>query len=83
MMKSKRKWLFVGGTVVAIVAALALGVPAGTLLLFGAALLCPAVMFFGMRGMGDHQCGHDGARHDSVAHDAGHRTEDSENRKAA
>lgn len=82
-MKSKRKSLFVGGAVVAIVAALALGVPAGTLLLFGAALLCPAVMLFGMRGMGNHQCGHGGARRNSDAHDAGHRTEDGESRKAA
>jgi hypothetical protein len=82
-MKSKRKWLFVGGAVVAIVTALALGVPASTLLLFGAALLCPAVMLFGMRGMGDHQCGHSGAHRNSDAHDAGHRTEDCESRKAA
>ena len=82
-MRSKRKLLFVGGVVVAIVAALALGVPAGTLLIFGAALLCPAVMFFGMRGMGDHQCGHGGERRNSDAHDAAHRTEDGESRKAA
>lgn len=82
-MKSKRKLLFVGGAVVAIVAAQALGVPASTLLLFGAALLCPAVMLFGMRGMGDHQCGHGGARCNSDAHGAGHRTEDSEGRKVA
>ena len=82
-MKSKRKLLVIGGAVVAIVVALALGVPASTLLLLGAALLCPAVMLFGMRGMGEHQCGHGGTRRNSDAHDAGHRTEDSESRKAA
>lgn len=79
-MKSKRKLLFVGGAVVAIVAALALGVPVNTLLLFGAALLCPAVMLFGMRGMDDHQCGHGGARRHSNAHDSARRTEDDESR---
>lgn len=82
-MRSKRQLLFVGGAIAAIVAALALGVPAGTLLLFGAALLCPAAMFFGMRWMGEHRCGHGGARHNSEAREAGHRTEDGASRKAA
>jgi fatty acid desaturase len=82
-MKSKPKPLFVGGAVATIVAALALGVTARTLLLFGAALLCPAVMLFGSRGVGDHQCGHGGVRRNLDAHDAGHRTEDGESRKAA
>lgn len=56
-MKSQRKWLFVGGVAVAVAVALALGVSINTLLLFGAALLCPAAMYFGMGGM-RQGCGH-------------------------
>lgn len=80
-MKSKRKLLVIGGAAVAIVVALTLGVPVNTLLLFGAALLCPAMMLFGRHGMGDHQCEHGRARGNSNAPDARHRTEDSEGRK--
>lgn len=48
----QRKWLLLIGAVVTVVAALTLGVSASTLLTVGALLLCPAMMLFGMHGMG-------------------------------
>jgi uncharacterized membrane protein len=45
-------WLAIGGIVAAAAAALALGVPLGTLLIVAAVLACPLAMYFGMRGMG-------------------------------
>lgn len=51
MMTTQRKWLLVVGVIAAATVALALGVSPSTLLLFGAILLCPAAMFFGMGGM--------------------------------
>lgn len=50
-MTTQRKLLLIISVVAAAAVALALGVSPGTLLLFGAVLLCPAVMFFGMGGM--------------------------------
>ena len=50
-MKIERKWLWLGGAVAGHGAALALGVPLGTLLIVTAVLVCPLMMFFGMRGM--------------------------------
>ena len=47
-----KKLLWIGGIVLAVIVALYLGVPANTLLIVGALLLCPAAMYFGMRGMG-------------------------------
>ena len=47
----KNKWLLILGAVAAIAAALAAGVKIDTLLIVGALLLCPAAMYFGMRGM--------------------------------
>jgi type III secretory pathway component EscV len=52
-MTNQNKWLWIGAVVAAVVIALALGVPLGTLLIVAAVLLCPAVMYFGMRGMGE------------------------------
>ena len=49
-MKVDRKWLWIGGAVVGAGAALALGVPLGTLLIVAALLACPAAMYLGMRG---------------------------------
>lgn len=47
----KNKWLLALGVIAAVVAALAAGIEPGTVLIIGALLLCPAVMYFGMRGM--------------------------------
>lgn len=49
-MKVDRKWLWIGGAVAGAGAALALGVPLGTLLIVAALLACPAAMYLGMRG---------------------------------
>lgn len=51
-MTTQKKLLWIGGIVVLAIVALYLGVPPGTLLIVGALLLCPAVMYFGMRGKG-------------------------------
>jgi hypothetical protein len=60
VMGAQMKWLIGGSLILIIVAALALNVPASTLLLVGISLLCPATMFFGMRGMqqGSDRCCH-------------------------
>ena len=55
-MTKRSKLLALAGA--AAVVAWALGVPAGTLLFVGAALLCPAAMFFGMGGAGHAHGGH-------------------------
>jgi putative Ca2+/H+ antiporter (TMEM165/GDT1 family) len=52
VMTREGKWWVVGGIVAAAAAALALGVPFGTLLIVAAILACPLAMYFGMRGMG-------------------------------
>ncbi|MGQ0572490.1 MAG: hypothetical protein ACT4P5_23525 [Armatimonadota bacterium] len=57
-MKLDRKWLLLGCALAGAAAALALGVPLGTLLVVAALLACPAAMFLGMRGM---QAGSGGA----------------------
>jgi hypothetical protein len=60
-MTTQRTWVWIGGGVLAVVAALALGVPLGTLLIVAAILACPLAMYFGMRGMGMGQgCRHEG-----------------------
>lgn len=51
-MTTQKKLLWVGSIVLAVIVALYLGVPANTLLIVGALLLCPAAMYFGMRGKG-------------------------------
>jgi hypothetical protein len=51
-MTNQWKWLWIGGVVAAAVAALALGVLPGTVLLVALVLLCPAAMYFGMHGHG-------------------------------
>jgi putative Ca2+/H+ antiporter (TMEM165/GDT1 family) len=52
VMTRQGKWLVIGGIVAAAAAALALGVPFGSLLIVAAILACPLAMYFGMRGMG-------------------------------
>ncbi|MEX0805802.1 MAG: hypothetical protein WD688_21155 [Candidatus Binatia bacterium] len=56
-MTGQRKWLWIVGAIAVAAVALGAGVPLGTLLLVGLLLLCPAVMYFGMRGMGTQQEG--------------------------
>lgn len=50
-MKIKRTWLWIGGAALGAAAALAAGVPLGTLLIVAALLACPVMMSLGMRGM--------------------------------
>ncbi len=57
-MTKRSKLLALAGAAAAAAVAWALGVPAGTLLFVGAALLCPAAMFFGMGGAGHAHGGH-------------------------
>jgi uncharacterized membrane protein YdjX (TVP38/TMEM64 family) len=60
-MMTQRTWLWIGGGVLAVAAALTLGVPLASVLVLAAALACPLAMYFGMRGMGMGQgCRHDG-----------------------
>lgn len=49
---TRQKWMLIGGAVVAGVIALSLGVSPSAILWVGLLLLCPAAMYFGMRGMG-------------------------------
>jgi hypothetical protein len=51
-MACDRRWLWVAGAAVAVLGALAWGVPLGTLLALAALLACPAAMLFGMRMTG-------------------------------
>jgi hypothetical protein len=55
-MKTSSKLIIVLGILAAFVVGLATGVPLATLLLVGALLGCPAMMFFGM-GMHNHGAG--------------------------
>jgi hypothetical protein len=60
MTTTQQTWLSIGAGVAAVAAALALGVPLGSVLIVAAALACPLAMYFGMRGMGvGHGCRHD------------------------
>ena len=72
-MKIDRKWLWLGAAVAGHAAALALGVPLGTLLVVAAILVCPIMKFFGMRGM---QHGAGGMARHSGVHDAAPRETD-------
>ncbi len=81
---TKQKWLIVIGAVAVAAAALALGVSPGNLLLVGAALLCPAAMYFGMSGMGMQQGrGHSERCDHSDAPDSDRKAEGHERRKVA
>ena len=51
-MRSDRRWYWVGATMVAVVIALATGVPLATILIIALVLACPAAMLFGMAMMG-------------------------------
>ncbi|MEV5973152.1 DUF2933 domain-containing protein [Streptomyces sp. NPDC051921] len=63
-MKRNQWGLYALAAAIAVVGAFALGVPVATLAILGAALACPLMMFFMMRGMHD-QAGrdHDPRRH--------------------
>ena len=54
-MTTQKKLLWIAGIVLAVIIARYLGVPWNTLLIVGALLLCPAAMYFGMRGMGQQR----------------------------
>ncbi|MGI8469989.1 MAG: DUF2933 domain-containing protein [Pyrinomonadaceae bacterium] len=56
-MKTSSKLIIILGIAAAFVIGLAAGAPLGTLLLTGALLACPAMMFFGM-GMRHGGCRH-------------------------
>ena len=56
-MARDRRWLWLAGVVVAVLSAVAWGVPLATLLIVAAFLACPAAMFFGMGMMGRPQQG--------------------------
>jgi uncharacterized membrane protein YdjX (TVP38/TMEM64 family) len=59
-MTTQRRWLWIGGGVLAVAAALAFGVPLGSVLIVAPALACPLAMYFGMRGMAMGQaCRHE------------------------
>lgn len=65
----RHKWLVAFGAGAIAVALFVAGVGVDTLLVIGAALLCPAVMFFGMSGM-NGGCGHSGKCDHANASDA-------------
>lgn len=56
-MARDRRWLWLAGVVVAVLGAVAWGVPLATLLTVAVLLACPAAMFFGMGMMGRPQQG--------------------------
>ncbi|MEV0411162.1 DUF2933 domain-containing protein [Streptomyces sp. NPDC050448] len=72
-MKNNRNYgLYAIAIAIALVGALALGVPVGTLAILAIVAVCPLMMFFMMRGMhGDdmHGHGHDDAPKDRDPHD--------------
>jgi hypothetical protein len=84
-MTLSRKWFWSGAFILAVAAAaIAMGTSVGTLLTVGAFLLCPAAMFFGMRGMGMGPCcGHSESCNHPDAHSAEHKTQQQEPRKDA
>jgi uncharacterized membrane protein YdjX (TVP38/TMEM64 family) len=61
-MTTQHTWVWIGSGVLAVAAALALGVPLGSVLIVAAILACPLAMYFGMRGMG---MGHE-SRHERI-----------------
>jgi hypothetical protein len=76
-------WLLIGGVVAGAVAAWALGVPLGILLIVAALLACPLTMYFGMRGMGmGHKSHHEGMDRPSHTPDAMRHTGDREHHTA-
>lgn len=80
MSTTQNKWMLSGGMVLAGIIGLWLGVSPTTLLLVGVLLLCPAAMYFGMRGRNN------GSKRDRMEErrdvpDAGRQPKDLENRK--
>lgn len=73
-MSRQGQWLLIGGIIVGFVAAWALGVPLGILLIVAVLLACPLAMYFGMRGMGmRHESRHEEMDRPSHTPDAGRR----------
>ncbi|HAF24881.1 MAG TPA: hypothetical protein DCK93_18580 [Blastocatellia bacterium] len=80
MSTTQNKWMLAGGIVLAGIIGFWLGVPPTTLLLVGVLLLCPAAMYFGMRGRNN------GSKRDRMEErkdmpDADRQRKDHENRK--
>lgn len=77
-MNNRNYGLYAIALAVAVVGALWLGLPVGTLALLGLVLVCPLMMLFMMRGMhgGD---GYDQTRPEQHRHDPADRTEPHEN----
>ncbi|WP_225804017.1 DUF2933 domain-containing protein [Streptomyces sp. NK15101] len=71
-MKSNHGGLYAVAVAIAVVGALTLGVPVGTLAILGIALACPLMMFFMMRGTHDQNThsGHHDRREDNDHDDA-------------
>jgi len=63
-MNSRNYGLYAIAVAVAVVGALWLGMPVGTLALLGLILVCPLMMFFMMRGMPGGDDGQQQHRHD-------------------
>ncbi|MEU2233534.1 DUF2933 domain-containing protein [Streptomyces vietnamensis] len=72
-MRQNQWGLYAIAVAIAVVGALALGVPVGTLAILGVALACPLMMFFMMRGMHgqDTHGGRDDRREDRDRDESG------------
>jgi len=68
MTNNKNYGLYAIAIAIAVVGALALGVPVGTIALLGIVAVCPLMMFFMMRGMGGMHGG--GGKDDSHTDDS-------------
>jgi hypothetical protein len=82
-MTTQRTWLWIGGGIAAVAAALALVVPLGSVLILAAALACPLVMYFGMRGMSMGQDYRHDEMHGHKENDLPERTSQSDRESSA
>jgi hypothetical protein len=78
MTTTQRTWLWIGAGVAAVAAALALGVPLGSVLIVAAALACPLAMYVGMRRMGMGQDDRHDEMHGHKENDLPERTSQSD-----
>lgn len=80
MSTTQNKWMLAGGILLAGIIGFWMGVPPTTLLLVGVLLLCPAAMYFGMRGR-NNDSKRDRMEERKDMPDAGRQPKDYENRK--